>query len=89
MLALPARTSLCLPSGLANENVRDSVCRQQGNPARGYSALVQLDAFGYDEAAEYIYGCGYAEWKKQYQTNATKAQLYVIFFNRMIFCIVS
>jgi len=68
--------------------VRDSVCRQQGNPARGYSALVQLDAFGYDEAAEYIYGCGYAEWKKQYQTNATKAQLYVIFFNRMI-CIVS
>jgi len=42
VLALPARTSLCLPSRLANENVRDSVYRQQGNPERGYSALVKI-----------------------------------------------
>jgi hypothetical protein len=35
----------------------------------------QLDSFGYDEAAEYIYGCKYVEWKTRYQTKATEAQL--------------
>jgi len=33
VLALPARTSLCLPSGLANENVRDSVLSKRINIA--------------------------------------------------------
>lgn len=30
-----------------------------------------LDALGYDEAAEYVYGMGYGEWKKRYAKKAT------------------
>ena len=30
-----------------------------------------LDAMGYDEAAEYVYGMGYGEWKKRYAKKAT------------------
>jgi hypothetical protein len=34
-----------------------------------------LDTFGYDEAAQSIYGCAYTEWKATYQKTATEAQL--------------
>ena len=34
-----------------------------------------LDNFGYDEAAEEIYGCAYTKWKKQYATKATDEQM--------------
>jgi hypothetical protein len=36
-----------------------------------------LDAFGYEEAAEMVYGSTVGEWKKKYQTKATDAQMYV------------
>jgi len=32
-----------------------------------------LDAMGYDEAAEYVYGMGYDDWKKRYAKKATDA----------------
>lgn len=34
-----------------------------------------LDAMGYDEAAEYVYGMGYGEWKKRYSKKSTDAAL--------------
>ena len=34
-----------------------------------------LNAFGYDEAAQYVYGCTYPEWKKRHQKKATDEQL--------------
>jgi molybdenum cofactor synthesis domain-containing protein len=34
-----------------------------------------LDAFGYDEAAEYVYGCTYPEWKNTHQKKATEDQM--------------
>lgn len=34
-----------------------------------------LDIFGYDEAAQEVYGCTYPEWKKRHQTKATDEQL--------------
>mmetsp|Transcript_18092 Transcript_18092/g.37914 ORF Transcript_18092/g.37914 Transcript_18092/m.37914 type:complete len:479 (+) Transcript_18092:527-1963(+) len=38
--------------------------------------LVQaLDSFGYDQAAQVVYGCTYPEWKKRYQTKATEEQM--------------
>jgi hypothetical protein len=34
-----------------------------------------LDAFGYDEAAEYVYGVTYPEWKKRHHKSPTEDQL--------------
>ena len=51
--------------------------------ARNYSKEISsnpdlqqtLDSFGYDEAAEEIYGCAYSEWKKNYASKATDEQM--------------
>lgn len=37
--------------------------------------LQALDALGYDEAAQEIYGCGYPEWKKRHAKKATDEQM--------------
>ena len=34
-----------------------------------------LDALGYDEAAEEVYGCTYPEWKKRHAKKATDEQM--------------
>mmetsp|Transcript_14949 Transcript_14949/g.27049 ORF Transcript_14949/g.27049 Transcript_14949/m.27049 type:complete len:529 (-) Transcript_14949:51-1637(-) len=34
-----------------------------------------LDSFGYDEAAQYVYGCSYPEWKKSHMKKATDEQM--------------
>lgn len=34
-----------------------------------------LDSFGYDQAAQEVYGCSYPDWKKNHQTKATEEQL--------------
>merc|ERR1719232_1798217 len=34
-----------------------------------------LDALGYNEAAEEVYGCDYSEWKKLHARKASEAQL--------------
>ncbi len=34
-----------------------------------------LDSFGYDEAAQLVYGCTYPEWKKRHMKKATDEQL--------------
>lgn len=34
-----------------------------------------LDSFGYDEAAQEVYGCTYPEWKIRHQTKITEEQL--------------
>ncbi len=38
-------------------------------------AIDSLDFFGYDEAAQYVYGCTYQEWKSLYQKKATGDQM--------------
>ena len=35
----------------------------------------KLDSFGYDEAAQLVYGCTYLEWKKRHMKKATDEQL--------------
>jgi len=37
--------------------------------------IQSLDSFGYDEAARYVYGCTYPEWKKRHQQKATDKQM--------------
>ena len=40
------------------------------------SRLIQaLDAMGYDETAEHVYGCAYAAWKKRHAKKATDEQM--------------
>jgi molybdopterin biosynthesis enzyme MoaB len=35
----------------------------------------ELDSFGYDEAAQLVYGCNYPEWKRRHVKKATHEQL--------------
>jgi molybdopterin adenylyltransferase len=37
--------------------------------------VIDVDAFGYDEAAKYVYGCEYDEWKRAHQKKATNEQM--------------
>lgn len=37
--------------------------------------VTDVDAFGYDEAARYVYGTDYNEWKKVHQKKATSEQM--------------
>jgi hypothetical protein len=53
----------------SNSTVSSYFCEQQQNVVR------MLDAFGYDEGAEVVYGCGYSEWKKAHQKKATDEQM--------------
>ena len=42
----------------------------------GKANLIQaLDALGYDETAEHVYGCAYAAWKKRHAKKATDEQM--------------
>ena len=34
-----------------------------------------LDALGYDEAAQYVYGCNYEDWKKRHTQKASDGQM--------------
>ena len=44
--------------------------------ANANAQLIQaLDALGYDETAEHVYGCAYAEWKKRHAQKATDEQM--------------
>mmetsp|Transcript_25681 Transcript_25681/g.54249 ORF Transcript_25681/g.54249 Transcript_25681/m.54249 type:complete len:551 (-) Transcript_25681:1781-3433(-) len=38
-------------------------------------AINSLDSFGYEEGAQYVYGCTYQEWKKLHQKKATDEQM--------------
>lgn len=40
--------------------------------------LQALNALGYDEAAQYVYGCNYSDWKKAHAKKATDEQMYVV-----------
>jgi len=37
--------------------------------------VTDVDAFGYDEAARYVYGCEYEEWKKAHAKKANSEQM--------------
>ena len=36
------------------------------SPDHCRTAIQSLDLFGYDEAARYVYGCTYPEWKERH-----------------------
>ena len=46
-----------------------------GNEGECKMTVDALDAFGYDEAAEIVYGESYLDWKKRHQKSASEAQL--------------
>ena len=39
------------------------------------ATMQALDALGYEEAAQHVYGTTYAEWKKRHQKPATNEQM--------------
>ena len=45
------------------------------NEKQKSSLMQQLDSFGYDDAAQDVYGCMYSEWKTRHQTKATESQM--------------
>ena len=46
------------------------------DPSANNAQLIQaLDALGYDETAEHVYGCAYGEWKKRHAKKATDEQM--------------
>lgn len=50
--------------------------REDGDDAKDLGTILQgLDALGYDEAAEYVYGIGYPEWKKRHSKKASDDQM--------------
>eukprot|EP00591_Stephanopyxis_turris_P016875 CAMPEP_0195542176 /NCGR_PEP_ID=MMETSP0794_2-20130614/51470_1 /TAXON_ID=515487 /ORGANISM="Stephanopyxis turris, Strain CCMP 815" /LENGTH=401 /DNA_ID=CAMNT_0040676305 /DNA_START=47 /DNA_END=1252 /DNA_ORIENTATION=- len=71
----------CLAKWLVVEarKISDSIaneekCATSNNEQQKHLKRV-LDAFGYDEAAEDVYGCTYPEWKKRYQKKSTEDQM--------------
>ena len=47
-----------------------------GSTKEKRTAIIQaLDALGYDETAEEVYGCTYPEWKKRHAKKATDEQM--------------
>ena len=50
--------------------------QKKGEADQGTENLIQaLDAMGYDEAAQYVYGMMYPEWKKRHAQKATDDQM--------------
>ena len=45
------------------------------NINNGNNLIQALDALGYDETAEHVYGCTYPEWKRRHATKATDEQM--------------
>lgn len=54
---------------LSNDVVTSYFSEQQRNVG------IALDSFGYDEAAQIVYGCCYSEWKNRHMKTATDEQL--------------
>jgi len=44
-------------------------------PDQQKKVIDSLDSFGYDEAAQYVYGCTYPEWKRHHQKETTGEQM--------------
>ena len=50
--------------------------QSNSNKIADFERTIQaLDALGYDEAAEKVYGCTYPEWKKRHQKKSTDEQM--------------
>ncbi len=49
--------------------------RFTGSTDEYQSTVKALDGLGYDEAAQEVYGCTYAEWKKRHQKKASEEQM--------------
>jgi len=53
----------------------DSLKENPGDEQNLDDILQALDALGYDEAAQYVYGCNYGDWKKRHAKKATEEQM--------------
>jgi len=47
----------------------------EAEPTTAASTIQALDALGYDEAAEHVYGCAYPEWKERHAAKASDEQM--------------
>ena len=68
----------CLSKWLVMEarKLSDSLKNNENNLDAKDAAVVRaLDAMGYDEAAQYVYGMMYPEWKKRHAQKASDAQM--------------
>lgn len=53
----------------------DTLKEQEQDEQELHDILQALDALGYDEAAQYVYGCNYGDWKKRHAKKATDEQM--------------
>jgi molybdopterin adenylyltransferase len=64
---------------LAARDLADELDQQQscttGSSGNNSTSIAALDAFGYDEAAEHVYGMRYDQWKQRYQREATAEEM--------------
>eukprot|EP00535_Pseudo-nitzschia_heimii_P002249 CAMPEP_0197186314 /NCGR_PEP_ID=MMETSP1423-20130617/13686_1 /TAXON_ID=476441 /ORGANISM="Pseudo-nitzschia heimii, Strain UNC1101" /LENGTH=410 /DNA_ID=CAMNT_0042637589 /DNA_START=26 /DNA_END=1258 /DNA_ORIENTATION=+ len=73
----------CLSKWLVVEarKLSDSIRKKAGNESEGENpgdvdeVVRALDAMGYDEAAQYVYGMMYPEWKKRHAQKASDEQM--------------
>lgn len=56
-----------------SDNLKENPSSEQEEDLDGI--LQALDALGYDEAAQYVYGCNYSDWKKRHAKKATDDQM--------------
>ena len=57
-----------------SNSIRDAN-RDSFNKEETEALLASLDSFGYDQAAEAVYGCDYKSWKEAHQKKASEEQL--------------
>ena len=69
----------CLAKWLVLEarKISDSIDGLLAHESDEYRTQVKLvlDAFGYDDAAEVVYGCTYGEWKARCQVKVSDEQM--------------
>eukprot|EP00548_Thalassiothrix_antarctica_P013210 CAMPEP_0194174800 /NCGR_PEP_ID=MMETSP0154-20130528/8948_1 /TAXON_ID=1049557 /ORGANISM="Thalassiothrix antarctica, Strain L6-D1" /LENGTH=381 /DNA_ID=CAMNT_0038888373 /DNA_START=27 /DNA_END=1169 /DNA_ORIENTATION=+ len=66
----------CLAKWMVVEARNSSLLFDDSNDNRkNNDEALLLDAFGYDEAGQYVYGCEYGEWKKRHAKKASEEQI--------------
>ena len=58
-----------------SDSLRNEEEKQDGTKEELAQILQSLDALGYDEAAQYVYGMNYGDWKKRHAKKASDEQM--------------
>ena len=58
-----------------SDNLKNEHCGKEKEESELDKILQSLDAMGYDEAAQYVYGMNYGDWKKRHSKKASDEQM--------------